>query len=208
MAHLIAVFMPRHHRRKLTPEKLGQLRAGLIDGFLGGFVFAPGDGLAARFQAGCFSVTDDAVDITRPHQAAQGRPFSGRIKLVALGGELCRAGFDYFGYLVILGIYLRLLPVFYILPPRQAAPCCYLFPPCRPRIIGGLAVNIPLPVSPFEKGGTKGDFPPRDKGDLKSLSITLLPLLPFFILILLGFLYVLSTFSAHYGTSYLFFGLI
>lgn len=93
LAQLIAVFMPHHHRRELAPEKLEKLGTGLVDGLLRGFVFAAGDGFPPRLQSGGFRLSDDAVDVARPDQAAEGWEL---VKLVALGGELGGAGLDYF----------------------------------------------------------------------------------------------------------------
>ena len=86
--------MPRHHRRELAAEQLAELGTGLVNGFLRGFVPAAGDGFTSCIQAFGFSFGDDAVDTAGLHQATERRYF---VKLVALGGELRRAGFDYFG---------------------------------------------------------------------------------------------------------------
>jgi hypothetical protein len=86
--------MPHHHRLELASQQLEKLGAGLVDGFLRGFVFAASDGLAPRLQAGSRGVIDDAVDVSRPDQATQRRQL---VKLVALGRELGGAGFDDFG---------------------------------------------------------------------------------------------------------------
>jgi len=127
MAQTVALFMPHHHRPELAPQQLGKLGAGFVDFFLRGLVLAAGNRAPPRLQAGCFSVTDDSVDVAGLDQAAQRRQF---VKLVALRREAGGTGFNNFADSIgRFGIYLTSPPVF-----------TNLFPPCHPRIICGLAL--------------------------------------------------------------------
>jgi hypothetical protein len=106
MAYAAAVLVPNYQRRKFAPEQLGKLRVSLKESFFGCFIFAAGDRLAARFHALCCGLIDYGIDFTLSlggfNEGAEGRM---RIKFVALGGEACCSGFDYFAETLILSIH-------------------------------------------------------------------------------------------------------
>jgi len=88
--------MPDDQGAELGAQQLLKLRAGLIDGLLGGLVPAPRNRASPRLKAGRTGMVDDAEKLpTRSshlHQAAQRWRL---VQLVALGNELGGARLDY-----------------------------------------------------------------------------------------------------------------
>ena len=95
MAKLASTLVTHHQRTELAAQQFGKLGTRAVNIRLTGFIPAPGDGTASRFDTLGSSVIDNAVEfgilVLGLDQAAQRR---NPVKLIALGGKTGGAGLN------------------------------------------------------------------------------------------------------------------